>query len=162
MEEVHPSVVAKTPEATMRTLRLSASIVAAAMIGGPGAGYAQGIEIGKAEYVNSCASCHGVTGKGEGAVAQSLKRAPSDLTKLSESNLGVFPFSHVYDVIDGRFEVATHGKREMPVWGFVYQPAWNSTQSLALPYGTTNAMGESIVRGRILALIDYIFSLQAK
>ena len=32
---------------------------------------------------------------------------PADLTKLSEANKGVFPFSRTYEIIDGRFEVET-------------------------------------------------------
>jgi hypothetical protein len=146
----------------MKSMLVGVSIFALAVIGNSNVGHSQGIEVGKSEYSNSCASCHGAAGKGDGPVAKSLKRNPADLTKLSETNFGVFPFARVYDVIDGRFEVETHGRREMPVWGAVYQPAWSSTQSAMLPYAVTKEVAESIVRGRILALIDYIFTLQAK
>jgi mono/diheme cytochrome c family protein len=57
--------------------------------------WAQGREFGKDEYKRSCASCHGVTGKGDGLVAKSLAKAPAELTKLSEKNNGVFPSSRV-------------------------------------------------------------------
>jgi len=134
---------------------ISASVV----IGASGAAYAQGAEIGKFEYFNSCAACHGITGKGDGPVVKSLIKPPTDLTRLSETNSGVFPFSRVYDVIDGRFEVATHGTREMPVWGDIYKRSSAQGQNATLLYLSKEVV-ESIVRARILALIDYIFTLQ--
>jgi mono/diheme cytochrome c family protein len=138
-----------------------APMFALAMIGIANTAYAQGPEIGKYEYFNSCASCHGPAGKGDGPVATALKRTPADLTKLSEANKGVFPFARTYEVIDGRFEVETHGKRDMPVWGEVYKPTWGSAQS-AIPPFVSRELAESIVRGRILALIEYISTLQGR
>ena len=116
-----------------------------------------------AEHVlKSCAICHGMAGKGDGRIAQYLKLNPADLTKLSESNFGVFPFARVYDVIDGRFEVLIHGNRDVPVWGEAFQPTPNSTQFRLFPSDVSKELAESIVRARVLALIDYIFALQAK
>jgi hypothetical protein len=91
---------------------------------------------------------------------KSLIKPPTDLTRLSETNSGVFPFARVYDVIDGRFELATHGTRDMPVWGEVYKRSWAQGQNGTLPYLASKEVIESIVRVRILALIDYIFTLQ--
>jgi hypothetical protein len=136
------------------------SVAASMLIGTMGVTKAQGVEIGKFEYLNSCASCHGTTGKGDGPVVKSLIKPPTDLTRLSETNSGVFPFARVYDVIDGRFELATHGTRDMPVWGEVYKRSWAQGQNGTLPYLASKEVIESIVRVRILALIDYIFTLQ--
>ena len=146
----------------MRSICFGIAISSVALIGSPVAGHTQGIDIGKNEYLKSCAICHGMAGKGDGSIVQFLKRNATDLTKLSESNFGVFPFVHVYDVIDGRFEVETHGRRDMPVWGEPFQPAPSSTQFRLFPNDLSKEMAESIVRARVLALIDYIFSLQAK
>jgi mono/diheme cytochrome c family protein len=146
----------------MRSICVAISIFSVALVGSAVAGHAQGMEIGKNEYSRFCASCHGTTGKGDGAVAGSLRRSPTDLTKLSDANFGVFPFARVYDVIDGRFEVETHGKREMPVWGEVFEHAAGAAQIRVFPYDVSTEMSESMVRARILALIDYIFTLQAK
>jgi hypothetical protein len=33
----------------------------------------------------------------------------------------VFPFVRVFEMIDGRLDVAMHGSREMPVWGDRYK-----------------------------------------
>jgi mono/diheme cytochrome c family protein len=146
----------------MKTIWIAASISALVLGASSGIAYSQGMDIGKGEYLNSCASCHGVTGKGDGSVAKALKRSPADLTKLSEANSGVFPVARVYDVIDGRVEVEAHGQREMPVWGEVYQPGWVSLLSPLPPYYASKETAESIVRGRILALIEYISTLKAK
>ena len=136
------------------------SVAASMLIGTMGVTKTQGAEIGKFEYLNSCASCHGTTGKGDGPVVKSLIKPPTDLTRLSETNSGVFPFARIYDVIDGRFELATHGTRDMPVWGEVYKRSWAQGQNGTLPYLASKEVIESIVRVRILALIDYIFTLQ--
>ena len=146
----------------MRSSNIGVLMLVVVLAAMPATGRAQGIDVGRNEYLKSCATCHGTSGKGDGPVAASLRHAPADLTELSKSNFGVFPFARVYDVIDGRFEVATHGKREMPVWGDVFQPGSGSGQFTLPPYDVSKEINESIVRARILALIDYIFTLQAK
>lgn len=75
---------------------------------------------GAALYRRHCASCHGISGKGDGPVTDSLTVAPSDLTTLARRANGRFDESAVMMVIDGRLLVAQHGPREMPVWGAVF------------------------------------------
>jgi mono/diheme cytochrome c family protein len=146
----------RNEEMRMRPI-FRALISGMAAIGGANVAYAQGIEFGKDEYVRSCAACHGVTGKGDGPVAQSLNRSPGDLTKLAETNKGVFPVSRVYDAIDGRIAVIAHGTRDMPVWGELYP------RELKYPGSTLSKETiEAMVRLRILALIEYISTLQGK
>lgn len=69
------------------------------------------------EYINSCAVCHGVGGKGDGPMLSLLTKRPKDLTVLSQENGGSFPETVIYQVIDGRRINLSHGSREMPVWG---------------------------------------------
>jgi mono/diheme cytochrome c family protein len=130
------------------------------LIGQTGATWAQAdSEFGKMEFMRSCASCHGVDGKGNGPVAKSLVKPPSDLTRLSENNKGVFPISRVYAVIDGRVQVMVHGPREMPVWGDAY------TRGLAdrMPRDfMSKEMIDILVRVRILTLIEYLSTIQTK
>lgn len=42
------------------------------------------------EYQNSCASCHGPKGEGDGPMALFLTVKPTDLSKLAERNQGNF------------------------------------------------------------------------
>ena len=74
--------------------------------------------VGKKEFVTYCASCHGSEGKGDGPVVNFLKRKPADLTKLTQSNGGVFPFERIYGVFDGTYVFTEHGTSEMPIWGY--------------------------------------------
>jgi mono/diheme cytochrome c family protein len=114
-------------------------------------------DIGKHEYFLNCAVCHGDSGKGDGPLVEWLNRRPADLTIIQKNNAGVFPFARVYDVIDGRQAVAAHGPREMPIFGRDYSQEAGEYFGFAAPKGI-----ESFVRGRIIALIGYIYTLQAK
>ena len=143
----------------MKQLCLGTAALCAALITAPVLGNAQQTaDIGKQEYINSCASCHGEDGKGGGPVAISLKEKVPDLTVLAKNNAGVFPFARVYDVIDGRQAVAAHGPREMQVWGSEYR----EEGAKASRYEATRGELSSYARGRIIALIGYIYTLQAK
>jgi mono/diheme cytochrome c family protein len=110
---------------------------------------------GKREFDNSCASCHGSTGKGGGPLVPFLTRSPPDLTLLAKNNGGVLPMSRLYDVIDGA-EVAAHGTRDMPVWGRDYRIK-DAEYFMEAPYNA-----EAHVRARILGLLEYINRIQAK
>jgi mono/diheme cytochrome c family protein len=60
---------------------------------------AEDLDIGKAEFQSSCASCHGTDGKGKGPVSEQLKVPPPDLTMLAKNNNGVFPTNAAYEII---------------------------------------------------------------
>jgi mono/diheme cytochrome c family protein len=137
---------------------MRAVLIAAFLIGaGADVVFAQAAQFGLAEYVRSCAVCHGPTGKGNGPVAVTLNRPPTDLTTLTEANNGVFPVSRIYEVIDGRNAIRAHGTRDMPVWGEAYMAQLRYPGSTLSP----EAM-EAIVRARILGLIEHISTLQRK
>ena len=107
---------------------------------------------GSDEFQISCASCHGIDGKGEGRVASILTVKPTDLTTLAERHGGRFPAMTVYKMIDGRETFYAHGDRDMPVWGIRY------LQEHAVRYG--NLDGEEAVQQRISKLVDHIQSIQ--
>src|SRR3974390_1886857 len=92
---------------------------------------AQDSDPGKSKLISSCAACHGVDGEGKGPLSTQLKVPPADLTILAKKNNGVFPFEAIYEVIDGRKEVAAHGTRDMPVWGNRFGP--NVAQTFLVP-----------------------------
>ncbi len=112
-------------------------------------------DMGKLEYRNSCAACHGAEGKGGTEMDDFLRIQPPDLTQLMARNGGVFPTARVYEVIDGRLAVKAHGPRTMPVWGQRYTE--DATRLFGDPY-----LGEASVRVRIISLIDYLYSIQGR
>ncbi|MCC7413548.1 MAG: c-type cytochrome [Gammaproteobacteria bacterium] len=105
--------------------------------------------LGQQRYARNCAACHGPGGRGDGTFAKLLTVRPSDLTVLARNNGGAFPFDRVYDVIDGRDIIAAHGSRDMPIWGQRYEDVAGDGS-------------ETVVRGRILELIIYLGSIQAR
>lgn len=106
---------------------------------------------GEADYLNYCASCHGVTGEGNGPVAGSLKNRPPDLTYLHQQESdGAFPYKRVLSIIEGDPDhdknLRTHGPADMPVWGkVIYEDSGQS---------------EAQTKARLRALTNYIKSLQ--
>jgi mono/diheme cytochrome c family protein len=114
--------------------------------------FAEEETIGSDEYRISCASCHGVGGRGDGKLAKFLTPKPSDLTVLARNNGGQYPFLKVFLMIDGRADVEVHGDRAMPVWGNRYR------KEAAEEYGPFG--GEEVVHGRMLELVYYIQSIQ--
>lgn len=72
---------------------------------------------GRDMFGQYCASCHGLSGKGDGPLATTLKKPPADLTQISKKADGIFPHAKVRQFIDGERAVRAHGSREMPVWG---------------------------------------------
>ncbi len=104
---------------------------------------------GRDLFVRYCASCHGEDGRGSGPVAASLDVAPADLTRIAERAGGTFDEGAVMAVIDGRRAVASHGPREMPVWGEVFDEELRRER-----YGSY----VTLLRSQVLA--DYLRSIQ--
>lgn len=92
-----------------------------------------------------CASCHGVTARGDGPAAPALKSPVPDLTTVSARNGGKFPEVHLLNVIKGNPDMSAHGSRDMPVWGTIF-------------HNMSNGEGEEALRLR--NLVRYIESLQ--
>lgn len=115
-------------------------------------------EAGQSEYLAACAVCHGEQGTGDGPLSDYLTVGVPDLTILARNNGGEFPMLYVIQVIDGRFGMRAHGDARpdaagnMPVWGDRFE---------ADIAGETGRYGyEMAVRGRILALAEYLKSIQ--
>lgn len=116
--------------------------------------------LGKSEFRNSCALCHGVDGKAGTGIIDLLKKAPPDLTLLSKRNGGVFPAERIAAMIDGREIVKGHGDRDMPAWGNRYSKDGVKAAEYYgdMPYKDT----EMFVKSRISALMDYLKAIQEK
>jgi mono/diheme cytochrome c family protein len=95
-----------------------------------------------------CATCHGITGRGDGPVAEQLRKTPPDLTKYTARNGGVFPSERLRQIVDGR-DVASHGDREMPVWGDAFRSA-------------RGGLSPEAVKTRIEAIIRYVGAIQER
>jgi len=105
---------------------------------------------GQEEFRTYCASCHGISGRGNGIMAELLTTKPADLTVLAKINGGRFPLDSVIATVDGRIEVAGHGTREMPVWGKIFRSGSEASNSAVS------------AEDRILALAYYIRSIQQR
>jgi mono/diheme cytochrome c family protein len=111
---------------------------------------------GQKEYEVQCSLCHGMDAKGDGVFNQVLKIVPPDLTVLTKKNGGVFPAERISSVIDGRVEIASHGPRDMPIWGKRY--AVNAAEHFVdFPYAQ-----EAYIRARVLLLVEYLSRIQQK
>lgn len=127
--------------------------------------HADDVDVGKAEFQSSCATCHGADGKGRGPVSELLKVPPADLTSLARNNNGVFPANSVYETIDGRKTISAHGTREMPIWGERFNPIMSLPHIVDPAYDAldpSRELREVVVRTRILAVIDYLNRIQQK
>ena len=72
-------------------------------------------------YRTYCTSCHGAGGKGDGPMADQLRYAPPDLTRIAKRARGKFSTDDVARTIDGRKPNKGHGGSEMPVWGDAFK-----------------------------------------
>lgn len=147
----------------MKTTAFKWLIIFGAIAGLSAGASAQGNDVGKAEYYSSCAACHGIDAKGNGPVGKEMKTPPTDLTILAKKNNGVLPVNKLHQIIDGRELLASHGTREMPIWGYRFVPPQHFAPKKAddfvyLPPGSP----EAAVQGRILAVIDYLNRIQEK
>ena len=62
---------------------------------------------------------------------------------------GISPVAEIAAMIDGRTVVPAHGSREMPVWGERFGEM-----------GGGGSVGEEVVRGTLLVLIEYLQAIQ--
>jgi mono/diheme cytochrome c family protein len=106
-------------------------------------------EIGEERFQRYCVSCHGADARGTGPVADALQTPPADLRRISARHGSAFPDAEIARTIDGRFSIAAHGPREMPVWGKVF--------GSGIPESET---ADSIARGQVDVLVEYLKSIQ--
>jgi mono/diheme cytochrome c family protein len=104
--------------------------------------------LGEQLFRTHCASCHGERAQGNGPVADHLRTRPPDLTTFTTRNGGVFPSERVHRIIDGR-GVASHGDREMPIWGDAFKTS-------------RDGLTADAVKRRIEALVKYLEGIQKR
>jgi mono/diheme cytochrome c family protein len=104
-------------------------------------------------FLAHCASCHGTDAKGDGPAASALKTKAPDLTILAKNNGGQFPADRVRKQISGDTVLASHGSREMPVFGPIFH--------YIEPYESLNP-NDDLPKVRIDNLVAYLQSIQRK
>ena len=131
-------------------------------------------ERGKALYSEYCASCHGVSGKGDGPAASALKTPAEDLTTLAARNKGQFPSLRVMQAIKAGPSVPAHGSEIMPVWGPIFLRGDHADTAAQAPPQTPAGVAEESqqqgrhgptaaeVQLRIYNLTEYVRTLQVK
>jgi mono/diheme cytochrome c family protein len=103
---------------------------------------------GKQMFVDYCAACHGVDGKGNGPAASALNcKALPDLTTIAKRHNEKSAALEVQSVLRFGAESKVHGTSDMPVWG----PLFRSLKS-----------DDNIVKLRISNVSEYVDSLQQK
>lgn len=127
----------------------AAAIALAAGAGAEDEGDPMLAKVGAESFRTYCAACHGMTAVGDGPAASALRTPPADLTRIAARREGRFPDAEIARFVDGRFDVAAHGSREMPIWG----------EKLGEPIAE-GADHDEIVRGRLLALVEYLKTIQ--
>jgi mono/diheme cytochrome c family protein len=114
------------------------------------------ITAGQTYYTQYCANCHGKDGKGNGPKSVELKKPAPDLTTLSKTHGGKFPYEYVLGILDGETPFPAHGSAEMPAWGATFQSDTGSG------IGGGDPGDAAAVRGRLMLLVDYLKSIQQK
>ncbi len=104
---------------------------------------------GKQMYVNYCAPCHGVDGRGHGPVAKALIVPPTDLTAMSRNHHGSYPDLHVAAILKFGVNIPAHGSQDMPVWGTVLRS-----------FDPPSSRNEDVESLRISNIVRYIKTLQ--
>lgn len=135
------------------TRHLQAAIALLLAMAAPGTATAQSAETGATLFVQYCATCHGREATGQGPMAAVLLVQPTDLTRLSAGNGGIFPAERVVKRIDGRDPLVSHGS-PMPVYGAFFE---GQDASMKAPSGQPILTSQPIID-----LIAYLESLQSQ
>jgi mono/diheme cytochrome c family protein len=101
---------------------------------------------GASLFAASCSTCHGASGRGDGAMAGQMRRTPPNLVTFASRNGGVFPSERLRQIVDGT-GIASHGDRDMPVWGAVFK---------------RSASGRDDAAARIDAIVKFLETLQER
>jgi mono/diheme cytochrome c family protein len=104
---------------------------------------------GSYTYRTYCATCHGLKGKGDGPLTESLRFQPPDLSQMARLNDGMYPADLMEKIVDGRKPVDGHGGPDMPVWGDAFK-------------NTETRFDDEKIRQKIRSVVDHVGTIQEK
>lgn len=123
------------------------------LLASAGALCAQTTNSGQKLFHLHCAACHGPDARGNGPMANVLRIAPPDLTRLAQRNAGRLPAKAIAAQIDGTASLPGHGDT-MPVYGYFFADDAKMSQSIG---------GQRIEAAQsILDLIIWLEQIQAR
>ena len=136
---------------TRRTLAVASFSLAGVLLASEAQAQGQSAAAATGDYLfrTYCAACHGTSAKGDGPLADSMRKRPSDLTEIAKRNKGVFPRDLVLKMVDGREPVKGHGGPDMPVWGDVFARS-------------AGGADPGVVKTRLEALVAYLEAIQSR
>jgi hypothetical protein len=136
----------------LATLAIGAlGIAVAALAGDP---WKEGWSFSAGEYQARCASCHGVSGTGDGPMAHQLQLRMPDLTTYARRNGGAFPTQLAWLKIDGR-PASLEVESSMPCWGWELRH-----EATSMPHPASDP--ERYVATEISALVEHLKSMQVE
>ena len=141
--------VATSKLATAGALMIAALLLMPATAAAQEGGELKQTTTGGEVFKTYCATCHGTSARGDGPLAPSMRRKPSNLTEIAKRNGGAFPSELVFRTIDGRQPVRGHGGPDMPVWGDAFSKS-------------REAGDADRVKAVIKSLVDYLESVQLR
>jgi len=126
--------------------KITLPLIGQLLIAAVGIAVADEVARGRALYLQNCAPCHGLNGRGDGPMVRALTTPPANLRRLSERFGNPLPEDEVARYIDGRVDIKAHGPRDMPVWGnrFYFESGGDERQ----------------VQKQIAQLVAYLQSIQ--
>ncbi|HYM24796.1 MAG TPA: cytochrome c, partial [Vicinamibacterales bacterium] len=98
-------------------------------------------------YRAYCQVCHGEQARGDGPAATALKKVPADLTTIAKRHNGNFSATDVEATINGVSVMASHGTRDMPIWGPVFRAL---------------STDDTVAKLRMANLLDYLKAIQTQ
>jgi hypothetical protein len=99
------------------------------------------IRKGRELYLEHCAACHGVNADGHGPLEHELTAPPADLRLLSRKYGDPLREDEIARFMDGRADVAAHGPRDMPVWGW---EMWQNPEGSGNPNQVSDSVAHTI------------------
>ena len=106
---------------------------------------------GQSLYIENCASCHGVTGRGDGPAATRLSTPPADLTQIAARRDGIWPILEVMSIIDG-YSRRTLKRDEMPIFD-------DFLEGDMIDVDTGNGI-KTPMQANLIEMVDYLETLQ--